>query len=161
MHKPQLLRGLAKRPVTFLASLVLGMSLAAGARADDVKVFAASAFGPVVAAMSPVFVKRTGHRVVVVSETGDALAARIRAGEEFDLAVLPPALLEALGADGAVSDGSIIALAKDPAGARNASVYAGAVSTQASNSQAALSLLILLASEETQAVLKGNGLSAP
>jgi hypothetical protein len=35
------------------------------------------------------------------------------------------------------------------------------VSTGASNSQAALSLLILLSSEETQAVLKNSGLAAP
>jgi ABC-type molybdate transport system substrate-binding protein len=40
-------------------------------------------------------------------------------------------------------------------------MYAAAVSTTASNSQPALSLLILLASEETQAVLKGHGLAAP
>lgn len=38
---------------------------------------------------------------------------------------------------------------------------AAAVSTTASNSQPALTLLILPASEEAQAVLKGHGLAAP
>ena len=150
-----------RRPLGFVATLTLGWGLALGAAAADVKVFSAKAFRPVVAAMTPAFEKRTGNKVVVVSDTADALAERIRSGEEFDLAVLPPALLEALGKDGAVSDGSIIVLARDLPGRPDASVHAGAVSTMAANSPAALSLLILLASEDTQAVLKGNGLAAP
>ena len=150
-----------RRPLGLVASLILAWSLAFAATADEVKVLAATAFKPVIVAMAPVFQKRTGHKLVVASDSAEAVAERIRAGEAFDLAVLPPAVLEALGRDGAVSDGSIIALARDGAGARNAGVYAGAVSTTASNSPPALSLLILLASEETQAVLKGNGLAAP
>lgn len=151
-----------RRPLALLSSLALGWSCAAGAAAAEVKALVAEAFQPVVVAVTPVFEKRTGHRLVVVKDSVDQLARRIREGEEFDLAVLPPALLEALGTEGAVSDGSIIPLAKVAAGAaRNATVYAGAVSTSASNSQAALSLLILLASEDTQVLLKDKGLSAP
>lgn len=149
-----------RRPLAFVASLTLGWSLSLAATAAEVKVFAEAAFKPVVAAMTPLFEKRTGARLVVVGDTADALAQRIRAGEAFDLAVLPAALLEALGSDGAVADGSIIPLAKRR-GAQGVTVYAGAVSTQSSDSQAALSLLILLASEDTQAVLKDQGLSAP
>jgi ABC-type molybdate transport system substrate-binding protein len=145
----------------FAALLTVGWGLACAGTAAEVTVFAAPALKPVVAAMAPVFEKRTGHKVVVISAGVEAVAQRIRAGEAFDLAVLPPALLEALGSDGAVSDGSIIAVARDPAAPRSTGVYAAAVSTMASNSQPALSLLILLASEETQAVLKGHGLAAP
>ncbi|HET8748010.1 MAG TPA: substrate-binding domain-containing protein [Ramlibacter sp.] len=140
-----------------LAALALGSVCAFGAAADEVKVLAAGAFRPVVAAMAPGFAQRTGHKVLVVDGAEGALAERIRAGEDFDLAVLPQALLEALGREGAVSDGSIVPLARGAA----ATVYAGAVSTDAANSQAALSLLILLASEETQTVLKRSGLTAP
>jgi hypothetical protein len=150
-----------RRPLGLLASLAVGWGFALAAAAEDVKVFAATAFKPVVAAMAPSFEKRTGNKVVVVSEPVDRLAERIRAGEDFDLAVLPPVLLEALAKDGAVSDGSIIVLARDLPGRPNAGAYAGAVSTGAANSNAALSLLILLASEDTQSVLKGNGLAAP
>jgi len=149
---------------TFLrraALLAAGCCLALGAAAEEVKVFAAAAFQPVVAAMAPVFEKRTGHRLSLVDGGGGVLAERIRAGEEFDLAVLPQPLLESLGKEGAVSDGSIIALARGRAERQEATVYAGAVSAAAGNSQAALTLLILLASEETQAVLKNSGLSAP
>jgi molybdate transport system substrate-binding protein len=138
--------------------LAAGACLAFAAAADEVKVLAAAGFQPVVAAMAPTFEKRTGHRLAVVNDAGGALAERIRGGEDFDLAVLPQPLLEVLGREGAVSDGSIIPLAR--AGA-DRTVYAGAVSTGASNSQAALSLLILLSSEETQAVLKNSGLQAP
>ena len=143
------------------ALLAIGWGLGLAAAAAEVTVFAAPALKPVVTAMAPVFEKRTGNKVVVISDPVDAVAQRIRAGEAFDLAVLPPALLEALGSDGAVSDGSIIAVARDPAVPRNVGTYAAAVSTTASNSQPALTLLILLASEETQAVLKGHGLAAP
>lgn len=153
MHTPAFLRS--------AALLAIGWGLGLAAAAAEVTVFAAPALKPVVTAMAPVFEKRTGNKVVVISAPADAVAQRIRAGEAFDLAVLPPALLEALGSDGAVSDGSIIAVARDPALPRNAGMYAAAVSTTASNSQPALSLLILLASEETQAVLKGHGLAAP
>jgi hypothetical protein len=57
-----------------------------------------------------------------------------------------------------VSDGSITLLAKT---LQDATVYAGAVATGAADDNAALSLLILLASEDTQAVLKGKGMAAP
>lgn len=150
-----------RRGVAALASLALGWACATGALADEVRVFSAEAFLPVVTAVAPGFTKRTGHTVVVVGEPGNVLARRIRDGEDFDLAVLPPALLETLGKEGAVSDGSIIPLARALNPAQPATVYAGAVSTYASNSQAALSLLILLASEETQVMLKDKGLSAP
>jgi len=149
---------------TFLrraAAVAAGCCLAFAAAADEVKVIATGAFQPVVTAIAPVFEKRTGHRLALVKDTEGALAERIRSGEDFDLAVLPQPLLEALGKEGAVSDGSIIALARARAGQPGPIVYAGAVSATASNSQAALSLLILLASEETQAVLGRNGLSAP
>ena len=163
MHIPPVpRRGLRfGQPLRILASLALGCSLTLAAAAEEVRVFAASAFQPVVTAMGPVFEKRNGSKLVVVGGSPDAIAQRIRAGESFDLAVLPPAMLEALGRDGAVSDGSITLLARDRAGAQAASVYAGAVSAHSSNSQPALSLLILLASEETQAVLQRSGLSAP
>jgi ABC-type molybdate transport system substrate-binding protein len=149
------------RRLASIVSLAVGVGCAAGAAADQVRVFSAEAFQPVVTAIAPAFAKRTGHTVVVVGEPGNVLARRIRDGEDFDLAVLPPALLEALGKEGAVSDGSIIPLARAVNPAQPATVYAGAVSAYASNSQAALSLLILLASEETQVMLKDKGLSAP
>lgn len=149
-----------RRPLAFVVSLAVGWSLTLPAAAEEVKVLTADAFRPALSAMVAVFEKRTGHKLLVVNGTPDALARRIRDGEGFELAVLPPTMLEALGKEGAVSDGSIIPLARVLAGPA-ASVYAGALSSSASDSRAALSLLILLASEETQLILKDKGMAAP
>ncbi|MEO5659342.1 MAG: substrate-binding domain-containing protein [Polaromonas sp.] len=150
-----------RRPVASVASLAMCCSFAIAASAAEVKVLTAEAFVPVVAAMTPVFQKRTGHKLVVVKDTSAAVAKRIRDGQDFDLVILPPAMLEALGKEDTVYAGSIIPLAKVAAGTQNATVYAGAVSTWASDSPPALSLLILLASEETQVILKDKGMTAP
>lgn len=144
-----------------LAWLAVCWSFAIAAAAAEVKVFSAEAFAPVIAAMAPVFEQRTGDKLVVVKDTDAALAKRIRAGQDFDLVILPPAMLEVLGNEGAVYAGSIVPLAKAVAGTLNGAVYAGAVSTWAVDSQPALSLLILLASEDTQVMLKGKGMAAP
>jgi ABC-type molybdate transport system substrate-binding protein len=141
------------------AVLVCGVALAAGAAAAEVRVLVAAAFQPVLMAVVPGFEKRTGHKVTVGHDAAAALVRRIQQGEDFDLAVLPPALLEALAKEGAVSDGSITPLAR--ALGAEPTVYAGAMSTSAADTNAALSLLILLASEETQVLLKDRGLAAP
>lgn len=125
----------------FVASCLLACNALAG----EVLVLVSMGMKPVVQAMVPAFEKRTGHKVKYVDESSD-----------FDLAVLPEIELERLGKDGVVADGSITQLARE-----KRAVYAGALSTSAVNSTAALSLLILLSSEETQGLLKGNGLSAP
>lgn len=131
------------------------------AAAAEVKVLSAEAFFPVVAAMAPTFEKRTGDKLVVVNDTAAGVAKRIRDGQDFDLTILPPAMLEALGKEDVVSAGSITLLAKVVSGRQSGTVYAGALSAWASDSHSALSLLILLASEDTQLVLKGKGLAAP
>jgi ABC-type molybdate transport system substrate-binding protein len=148
-------------PLAFAATLAAGWSFAPSAAAEEVRVFTVRVFAPAVAAVAPAFEKRTKHKVVVVSDTDGALVKRIRDGEVFDLAVLPPVLLETLGSQGMISDGSIIPLARAVAGTPNAGVYAGALSSEASDSRAALSLLILLASEDTQMVLKSYGMAPP
>jgi ABC-type molybdate transport system substrate-binding protein len=150
-----------RRLFGFFASLTFGCSIGFSAAADNVKVLTESAFAPVVTAVAGTFKQRTGHTLVVAGDTAAALARRIRDGEDFDLAILPPEQLEALGKEGAVSDGSIVALARVRPGAQAGTVFAGAVSTSAASSQAALSLLILLASEDTQLLLKEKGLAAP
>jgi hypothetical protein len=147
--------------VSRLAVLAIGWSFAIAAAAAEVKVLCAEAFLPVVTAMTPMFAKRTGDKLVVVKDTVAGVAKRIRDGQDFDLAILPPEMLEALGKEEAVSVGSITMLAKVVGGKQNGTVYAGAVSAWAADSHPALSLLILLASEDTQVVLKDKGMAAP
>ena len=150
-----------RRLASRLVLLFAFWGLALAATAAEVKVLSAEAFAPVVAAMAPVFEKRTGDKLVMVTDTDAGVAKRIRDGQDFDLAVLQPEVLEALGKEGAIYAGSIVLLAKEVTGTQNGTVYAGALSDWASESQAALSLLILLASEETQANLKDKGMAAP
>jgi hypothetical protein len=149
-----------RQPASRFALLAVCWSFAIAAAAAEVKVLSAEAFFPVVAAMTPMFEKRTGDKLVVVKDTAAGVAKRIRDGQDFDLAILPPVMLEVLGKEDAVSVGSIIPLAR-VAGTQNGTVYAGAVSAWASDSPPALSLLILLASEDTQRVLKDKGMAAP
>lgn len=145
-----------RRRLVLAASLVFAWGAAA---AQELTVFAATSFKPVLAAMTPAFEKRDGVRVVVVTDAAGALAQRIRTGQPFDLAVLPEALLETLAEEGAVAGGSITALARERGAP--ATLYAGAMSVEPGNPQAAMSLLVLLASEDTQGVLVRSGLSAP
>lgn len=149
------------RPAGRLVLLLSFWGLTLAATAAEVKVLSAEAFAPVVAAMAPVFEKRTGDKLVMVTDNDAGVAKRIRDGQDFDLAVLPPEVLEALGKEGAIYAGTIVLLAKVVSGPQSGTVYAGALSDWASDSQPALSLLVLLASEETQAKLKDKGMAAP
>ncbi|WP_293639655.1 hypothetical protein [Polaromonas sp.] len=102
-------------------------SFAIAAAAAEVRVLSAEAFFPVVAAMAPMLEKPTEDKLLVVKDTAAGIAKRIRDGRNFGLAILPPAMLEAMGKEDAVSVGSIIPLAKVVAGTQNGTVYAGAV----------------------------------
>ena len=150
-----------RQVINRFALMAVGISFSMATAAADVKVLSAEDFVPVVAAMAPMFEKRTGDKLVVVNDTVAGVVKRIRDGQDFDLTILPPELLEALGKEEAVSVGSITLLAKVVAGAHSGTVYAGAVSAWAVDSHPALSLLILLASEDTQLVLKDKGMAPP
>lgn len=150
-----------RRPVACFATLAVCWGFAISASAADVKVVTADAFVPVVTAMAPVFQKRTGHKLLMVSDTAAAVAKLVHDGLDFDLVILPPGMLEVLGTEDTVSVGSITPLAKVATGAQSGTIYAGAVSTWSAESPPALSLLILLASEDTQVILKDNGMTAP
>ena len=72
------------------------------AHAADIKVLTAGAFKPVVLALVPAFESQTGHKVTVANDTAGALAKRIDGGEAFDVVVLTPSALAALGKVGKV-----------------------------------------------------------
>ncbi len=71
------------------------------AAAAEVKVLTAGAMKQVVLALQPEFEKQ-GHRLVVDNDTAGALRKRIEGGESFDLAVITPGVIDALGAGGKV-----------------------------------------------------------
>ena len=88
------------------------LCLAGNALALEIKVLSAGAIKPVIAAALPEFEQRTGHKVTIENDTAGALARRVRAGEKFDLLVMPLPGLQQLAGEGAVSAAGIQPLAK-------------------------------------------------
>jgi molybdate transport system substrate-binding protein len=96
-------------PLLYLATLTV---VPVAAQAETIKVLTGGAFKQVVVALVPGFEARTGHKVEVQNDTAGALQKRIAGGETFDLAVITPAVLKPLAAQGHVVEGSITPLAK-------------------------------------------------
>lgn len=74
-----------------LLCLVAG---AGGAAATDLKLLTTSTFQPAALALLPEFEKRTGHKVAIEIATATNFAARIDAGEYFDVVVMTARLLD-------------------------------------------------------------------
>lgn len=93
-----------------LAAAALAMTVMPAAAAE-VKVLTAGAMKQVVLALQPEFEKQ-GHKLVVDNDTAGALRKRIEGGESFDLAVITPAVIDALGSAGKVVPGTKTSLAR-------------------------------------------------
>jgi molybdate transport system substrate-binding protein len=94
---------------TMLVTMAIMLSAAAaspGAAAAEIKVLTAGAFKQVLLALLPDFEKQTGHQVRIDNDTVGALAKRIDAGENFDLAILTPAAINTLADKGRLAAGS-------------------------------------------------------
>lgn len=81
------------------------------ASAAEIKVLSAGAFKQVVVALAPGFEKQTGHKVTIDNGTAGQLKKRIEGGEAFDVAVITPAVVDALTAAGKLAAGSKTPLA--------------------------------------------------
>lgn len=79
--------------------------------AAEVKVLTAGAMKQVVLALQPEFEKQ-GHTLVVDNDTAGALRKRIEGGETFDLAVITPGVIDALGTAGKVAPATKTNLAR-------------------------------------------------
>lgn len=102
------MHNIAKTLVLALA----GLSLIGGALAAEIKVLSAGAIKPVIVAALPEFEQRTGHKVTIENDTAGGLLRRVRAGEKFDLLVMPRPGLIQLSQEGAVIGTSLRPLAK-------------------------------------------------
>lgn len=80
-------------------------------QAAELKVLTAGAFKQVVLALVPDFEKQTGHKVTVDNGTAGELQKRIDGGEAFDVAVITPAVIDALTEKGRLAAGSRVNLA--------------------------------------------------
>ena len=93
-------------------ALVVGLLNATGAAAAEIKVLTAGAMKAVVVEMTPAFEAASGHRLVIDNDTAGGLAKRIGGGEPFDVAVITPAVIDALIKDARVAAGTRTDLAK-------------------------------------------------
>jgi len=79
--------------------------------AAEVKVLTAGAFKQVVLALVPDFEKQTDNKVIVDNDTAGGLQKRIESGEAFDVAIITPAIVDALAASGKIVPNSRVNLA--------------------------------------------------
>jgi molybdate transport system substrate-binding protein len=70
------------------AALALLELVATPARSDELKIFGSRVTKMVVDAVGPEFERRTGHRLVMLTDVAAVMKRRIEAGEPFDVAVL-------------------------------------------------------------------------
>ena len=101
-----------KNRIPSLVFVLAGALASCGALAAELKVLSAGAIKPVIVAALPEFEQRTGHKVTVENDTAGGLLKRVRAGEKFDLLVMPQGGLRELAAEGAVSADGVLPLAK-------------------------------------------------
>lgn len=89
---------LAKLLAVAIASPILAAAPApqATARAAELHVFAVRAGKTILEQIGPEFERRTGNRIVMTFSAGPALAARINAGEPFDLIITGAPAVDAL-----------------------------------------------------------------
>jgi molybdate transport system substrate-binding protein len=88
------------------------LSVLGEARAVEVRVLTAGAMKSVVLEMVPEFEQRTGHKVLVASDTAGGLKKRIGGGEAVDVAIITSRIVDELIAEGKLVEGSRINLAK-------------------------------------------------
>lgn len=101
------------REVHVVQAICAALALLSSATyAAEIKVLTAGAFKPVLLALAPGFEARSGHKLVVDNDTAGALQKRIVGGETFDVAVITPGVIDALGKSGQVAPGSAQKLAR-------------------------------------------------
>jgi molybdate transport system substrate-binding protein len=100
--------------VKWLLAALLLLTACLSARAEEITVLSAGAINGVVKAVIPSFEAKSGDRVTLRNDTVGALVKRIQDGEAFDVVLMSPSGLQALGR--AILPGSDVALASVGAG---------------------------------------------
>lgn len=99
--------------LTAFVTMLMAFAIAASTEAQGpLKVLTAGAFRQVVDTMVPGFEKQTGQKVVIDNDTVGALAKRIGGGEQFDVAIVSPGLVDELVKKGIMADGTKTLLAQ-------------------------------------------------
>ncbi len=89
--------------------LLAGFAAAAlltGAQAAEIKVFSTGASKAIVQALADGFAARTGHTLVITSDTAGGVARRVEAGEPFEVAIATRGVVDQLIGKGKLATGS-------------------------------------------------------
>lgn len=96
-----------------VASIGLAVLLPPGvANAADVKVMAGAAMSGLLRDLGPEFERKTGHKLATKFGLGPALKRQIEGGEDFDVVILSPSLIDDLIKQGKVAAGTRAAIAR-------------------------------------------------
>jgi molybdate transport system substrate-binding protein len=91
---------------TTTAAFLFLLAPAATAHAADVQLFSGGGFRATMTELVPAFERATGHKLVVTYDSTGAFERRIAAGENFDVLLIGPELVDRLVAQGKVVSGS-------------------------------------------------------
>src|SRR5712664_1823058 len=84
--------------------------------AAEIKVIASNGVKEALHELAPAFERETGHKLVIAFGLATALKRQIEAGEAFDLAILPAAVMDDLAKQGKVDAASRPAIARSGVG---------------------------------------------
>ncbi len=101
----------------FLAALLIASILSATVLAADVEVLSAGAVGPGLLAFAQLVKRETGHDLRIYFNTAPQIAARLAAGEEYEILIAPPDAI-----DKAAKEGKVVTETRVPVGRVGAGV---------------------------------------
>ena len=78
-----------------LAILLLAL-LSLPASADEIRMLGTGASKAIIEAMARQFEARTGHRILLTTDTAGGATRRVQAGEAYDVVMIVPAAIDAL-----------------------------------------------------------------
>ena len=91
------------KQITQLAVFFLSTLLSAGTvHAAELKLVASTGVKSVIEELSPAFERATGNKVQLLFQTAVPLKRRIDGGEQFDIVILPPTIVDDLTKEGKV-----------------------------------------------------------
>src|SRR5467141_5031910 len=100
------------RTLAAIAAMLATTSLSAA----EIKVLASNGVKEALHELAPAFERETGHKLVISFGLATALKRQIEAGEAFDLAILPAAVIDDLAKQGKVDAGARAAIARSGVG---------------------------------------------
>src|SRR5258708_29562358 len=84
------------KPLLTAVIAIAALMTTASIRAAEIKVIASNGVKEALHEFAPAFERETGHKLVISFGLATSLKRQIEAGETFDLAILPPAVIDDL-----------------------------------------------------------------